>query len=81
MIKLKTRHPDGLNNRLNHPNETIDFRFYYVSTHNRGNFVNNFTFEQFPPSPLHNVALWTNDNWRLLLSTTLFLGGGGTFSW
>ena len=27
MIKLKTIHPDGLNDGLNHTNETIDFRF------------------------------------------------------
>ena len=27
MIKLKTIHPDGLNDGLYHPNETIDFRF------------------------------------------------------
>ena len=27
MIKLKTIHPDGLNDGLNHPNETINFRF------------------------------------------------------
>ena len=27
MIKLKTIHPDGLNDGLNHSSETIDFRF------------------------------------------------------
>ena len=30
MIKLKTIHPDGLNDGLNHTNETIDFRFYLL---------------------------------------------------